>query len=62
MSETRVLVVEDESIVAMDIADGLRRLGYHVTDIVGTGEHAIESGRRPGPELGLLAVKFKGAV
>ncbi len=62
MSETRVLVVEDESIVAMDIADGLRRLGYQVTDIVGTGEHAIESVRRAPPDLVLMDVKIKGPI
>ncbi|HEX7833211.1 MAG TPA: response regulator [Thermoanaerobaculia bacterium] len=62
MPEARVLVVEDETIVAMDIADGLRRLGYEVTGIAGTGEAALEAARRIRPDLVLMDIKLKGLM
>jgi CheY-like chemotaxis protein len=43
MSNARVLVVEDEIIVAMDIANTLQKLGHEVTDTVPSGEQAIIS-------------------
>jgi len=33
----KILVVEDENIVAMDLRTTLTRLGYEVVDTVGTG-------------------------
>ncbi len=41
MVKARILVVEDESVIAMDIERNLQDLGYEVTARVGTGEQAI---------------------
>ena len=38
-----VLLVEDEGLIARDIAHRLEALGHHVADIVGTGEEAVEA-------------------
>ena len=38
MTQTRILVVEDESIVALDIQDRLESLGYEVPATVASGE------------------------
>jgi CheY-like chemotaxis protein len=38
MAKRRIMVVEDEGIVATDIQDHLRALGYEVTDLVASGE------------------------
>ena len=43
MEKARILVVEDEAIVAMDIADTLRNIGHEVTDSVPSGKQAIAS-------------------
>jgi CheY-like chemotaxis protein len=42
MSNAKILIVEDEKIVAKDIHNQLRRFGYEVTAIVSTGEEAIQ--------------------
>jgi len=42
MAEVVILVVEDEAVVAMDLGNRLRRLGYHVPAIAMTGQEAIE--------------------
>jgi CheY-like chemotaxis protein len=41
MPDTKLLVVEDESIVAMDIKHRAEGLGYTVMSIASSGEEAI---------------------
>jgi two-component system, cell cycle sensor histidine kinase and response regulator CckA len=62
MTPPRILVVEDETIVAMDIAATLRRLGYEVVGMVGTGGAAIELSKSMTPDLILMDVSLKGTI
>ena len=48
---TTVLVVEDENIVAKDIANRLRHLGYQVCGMAGSGEEAIRMAESEHPDL-----------
>ena len=41
MTPTRIMIVEDEAIVAMDLQSSLERLGYEVPVAVPSGEEAI---------------------
>src|SRR5512142_3487573 len=59
---TSVLVVEDENIVAKDIMNRLRNLGYAVCGTATTGEDAIELTRREHPGLVLMDVMLKGPM
>ena len=38
----KILIVEDESIVAMDIQQSVKKLGYEVLGIASTGKKALE--------------------
>jgi len=62
MDKARILVVEDEAIVAMDIADTLRNLGHEVTDTVPSRERAIESTKEDRPDLILMDIGLKGEM
>src|SRR5215212_5908078 len=62
MAEVRILVVEDETIVAMDIADALRRLGYIVSAVLDNGPAAIEAAASSEPDLILMDIRLKGAM
>ena len=42
MKKTRILIVEDEAIIAMEIESQLQFLGYEVTSVVNTGGDAIK--------------------
>jgi CheY-like chemotaxis protein len=42
MNNPAILIVEDEVIIAADIANKLRRLGYEVVGLTDTGEEAVE--------------------
>lgn len=61
-AQARILIVEDETIVAMDIAATLRRLRYEVVGMVGTGAAAIESARSLKPDLILMDIRLKGPM
>jgi CheY-like chemotaxis protein len=62
MDKARILVVEDEAIFAMDIADTLRNLGHEVSNTVPSGERAIESVKENRPDLILMDIGLKGEM
>jgi signal transduction histidine kinase len=62
MLNSKILVVEDEMLVAEDIAGRLRRLGYEVTDIVESGEEAIASVLKNPPDLVLMDIVLAGEI
>jgi signal transduction histidine kinase len=59
---TKVLVVEDENIVAMDLRANLERLGYQVTDTVGTGRDAIRCAEEQRPDVVLMDIQLRGGM
>src|SRR5262249_5003286 len=56
----RILVVEDESIVAFDIASRLRRLGHEVVGTARSGDAAYELCEAHRPDLVLMDVRIEG--
>jgi diguanylate cyclase len=62
MSNKKILIVEDESIIAEDIADSLIALGYRVTGIVHSGEEALQSAAEERPDLVLMDVNLQGEI
>ena len=58
----RILIVEDEVIVAMEIEDRLRDLGYEVLDAVTTGEAALDRTEALEPDLVLMDIMLDGAL
>ena len=62
MSKIKVLVVEDESLVAKDIQNMLLGLGYDVLDVVATGEEALLKINRIEPDLVLMDIVLKGEI
>ena len=62
MEKARILVVEDEVIVAMDIATTLRNIGHEVTDTVPSGGQAIASAKENRPDVILMDIGLKGEM
>jgi len=62
MTNARILIVEDESIVAKDIQNSLTGLGYTVAGVVAFGEEAVERAGVLKPDLILMDVMLKGAM
>ena len=62
MDNARILIVEDEAIIAMEIESHLQSLGYKVTSIVDTGEKAIKKTEEGKPDLILMDIRIKGEM
>jgi diguanylate cyclase (GGDEF)-like protein/PAS domain S-box-containing protein len=60
MKQARILVVEDEFIVAADIQTRLESLGYDVPTTVASGEKAVEKAGTLRPDLVLMDIQLKG--
>jgi len=58
----KLLIVEDESIVAADLAERLARLGYDVLASVPSGEAALEVAGARRPELVLMDIRLQGLM
>jgi two-component system, cell cycle sensor histidine kinase and response regulator CckA len=62
LSAGRILVVEDERIVARDLEVHLTRLGYTVVGLAGTGEEAIALAADRAPDVVLMDIRLAGAM
>jgi len=61
-NKARIMVVEDEGIIAQDIKNCLENLGYIVPDVVYTGYEAIEKAAVLQPDLILMDIVLKGDI
>ncbi len=58
----QILVVEDEQIVAADLAAKLSRLGYEVVGIASSGEEALTLSKQLRPQLIFMDVRLQGPM
>jgi diguanylate cyclase (GGDEF)-like protein/PAS domain S-box-containing protein len=62
MNKTRILVVEDERLVAKHIENMVRGLGYDVAAVEATGEDAIRTALEKLPDLVLMDIMLRGKM
>lgn len=60
--KTKVLIVEDEAIVAYDIESRLRKAGYHVPATAASGEQALATIEKTLPDLVLMDIHLQGSM
>lgn len=60
MTKARILIVEDELIIASDYKARLTKLGYEVLDIVNSGEDAVKAAEEFKPNIILMDITIKG--
>jgi CheY-like chemotaxis protein len=58
----RILIVEDEVIIAMEIEARLENAGYLVCGLVTTGDEAVSAAREKSPDLILMDITLRGAM
>jgi diguanylate cyclase (GGDEF)-like protein/PAS domain S-box-containing protein len=62
MIDTNILIVEDEMIVAKDLENKLKKLGYFVSAIASSGEEAIKKVSESHLDLVLMDIRLRGNV
>jgi PAS domain S-box-containing protein len=60
--KNRILIVEDELIIARGIQKRLQSMGYDITDIVPSGEEAVQSATENPPDLILMDINLQGSM
>ena len=61
-SGAKVLIVEDEAIIAKDISHLLTKLGHTVLSIVSTGEESVHAAGRDRPDVVLMDISLRGKI
>lgn len=57
-----ILIVEDESITALDLKFTLEELGYNIIDITDNGQDAINIAAETSPDLTIMDINLKGEM
>lgn len=60
MESVKILIVEDEAIVAKDIQFSLLAMGYRVSSVVSTGTAAVNAAKKDRPHLVLVDIMLEG--
>ncbi len=60
MEKIRILIVEDEGLIARDIENMVKNADYEVCGVVSTGEEAIEKAKKTQPDLILMDIILRG--
>lgn len=62
MTKAKILIVEDDGIVALDIENRLKELGYFVSATVSRGREAVKKVEEHQPDLVLMDIVLKGEM
>lgn len=63
MSEfIKILIIEDEKIVALDLKRRLTKLGYHVTGMAANGQKALTLVNQDLPNIVLMDIHIQGSM
>ena len=59
---TRVLVVEDDPLISLDVERALKAMGHDVVGVTARGEEAIELARKLSPDLYIMDITLAGEM
>ncbi len=60
MNPIKLLIVEDDPIIATDLERAMTKMGYQVVDLLESGEEALELIERDAPDLVLMDIHLEG--
>ncbi|HDQ08286.1 MAG TPA: response regulator [Methanoculleus sp.] len=58
----KVMIVEDDAIIGMDIEHRVRRLGYEVTGVADNAKEAITLAADTKPDIALMDIRLRGDI
>jgi CheY-like chemotaxis protein len=62
MTQFNILIVEDESVIALELEDRLQRMGYDVMGSAASGESALRKIGSARPDVVLMDIYLQGAM
>jgi CheY-like chemotaxis protein/DNA-directed RNA polymerase specialized sigma24 family protein len=61
VASVRVLVIEDEAVIALDVAEIVRNAGHEVVGIAATEKAAVDLAKKHAPHLVLADIQLRGS-
>jgi DNA-binding response OmpR family regulator len=62
MNTAKVLIVEDEQIIQLDLQDRMEQFGYEVSGLAASGADAIKQAHDSSPDLILMDIRLEGEM
>jgi len=62
MKKKRIMIVEDEELIAYSLEIKLNKIGYNVCKITNTGEDAVASFENSKPDIILMDIMLSGPI
>lgn len=62
MKKARIIVVEDNNIIALDIKHSLETMDYEIVSIITTGEEALVQTMELKPDLVIMDIKLRDSM
>jgi len=62
LAKARIMVVEDEALIVLDLQNMLKNLGYDVSDPARSGAEALALATAERPELASVDTRIKGPI
>ena len=62
MKKTKIMIVEDEFILAMSMKSDLSGMGYEICELVNSGEDAIKNAEQERPDVVLMDIILEGKM
>lgn len=61
LAKTKILIIEDETIVSLDIKSAVLKLGFEVTDVVTSYDEAVQSIKENAPDIALVDINLENS-
>jgi len=62
MSKPKILIVEDESLIALQLEIKLSKMGYEICSLSASGEEAIYAAKNDHPDVILMDIRLIGEM
>lgn len=62
MKKAKILIVEDEALIALELKLKIESIDFQVISVVPSGEQAVEAAKKHHPNLILMDIMLKGNV
>jgi len=62
MAKPKILIVEDEALIALALRKEFEKFGYDACDLVFSGEDAIAKAEHDKPDVVLMDIKIQGEI
>ena len=62
MEKPRIIIVEDDFIISLDLQDTLEKMGYEILSVISSGEQAVAQTLKLKPDLVIMDIMLRGDI